>query len=308
MEIGSLRLENLDVALVSLEHFEEVAGRSIDGILGADLLRGHVVALDHDRGLLEVHSHPDSFPFDRWGPPCPTTGPPGHLQIDGEIELLDGARIAAHFIIDTGAGRFLDLATPFVRAHGLRTRVGTTYSVATRGLTGVGQRKDMGQVRGFRFCGWSLPAAGTGSGSSLPVGLSRDTRGVLARGDFGGLLGNAILRRFNTALDTDRDRIFLRPNRDFTAPIRSDASGLLIVRTPGGPIRVSEVAVPSPAAEAGVQAGDIVRSIGGQDASAMTLDVAREELQDLGEVKRLEIERDGRVRSVVLRLRAWGTD
>lgn len=218
--------------------------------------------------------------------------------------LAASASAAGTFHIDTGAGSFVNLGSAFVRAHGLADRVGLTYSRKGRGLTGVRRGDRIGTVAGLSFCGHELPATGTAPGAGLPAILSGATSGVLSQTATSGLIGNAVLLRFNILFDLDRRQIFLRPNRAWRDPILADASGLRLVRRPEGPTRVDEVVRSSPAAEAGLAVGDELQAIDDEEISGLALAAVRERLRLPGRTVVLVVARGGELRTVRLRTRA----
>ena len=304
IELGSLRLEDVVVGLVPLEHLEEVVGRPIDGIIGGDVLKSHVIVIDYDRQIIAAHTR-NSFAFDEWGKACPLVGARELARVRGQIELLEGVSIDGQFAVDSGASKFLELAAPFVREHDLRTRVGATYSVPTRALTGVSLDNRIGHIRRFRFCGFEVPAA---NGARIPVGLSSAAEGVLAQGAVSGLLGNGILKRFNIVFDLSGRRMFLRQNRHWQTPIEVDASGLSFVRPPGGRVKVVHVVRGSPAFDVGIEKGDVLHSIDGNAVGEMALEAVRARLRQVGKVRQLELERGGSTLSVSVELRVLGSE
>lgn len=301
LEVGSVRLPRITAYLVPLGHLEEALGRPLDGIIGGHLLAGRIVTIDHDRRTLAVHSR-SSFALDDWGPPCAVSGVPGHFTVPGRVELLAGEIVEGPFIVDSGAHRFLAFASPFARKHDLVRRIGKTYRQPSRALTATVADDRIGRVRTFEFCNHKFPAART-TGGGIPVAVSHAQSGVLARHNLGGLLGNAILRRFNIAFDLERQRIFLRPNRRLREPVRSDRSGLFLVQAPGAEVRVEQVVEGSPAAAAGVLAGDVLMSIDGIRSDSAPLEGLRERLRETGARPRLELDRGGSIYTVELELR-----
>jgi hypothetical protein len=300
LRLGKLRLEGITAALVALDHLEEVIGRPVDGIVGRDVLRGRVVLLDHDREVLEVHDRA-TFPFMDWGSACPlrATGP---IEIEAAIELSSGESLSGRFHVDSGARAYLVLNSAFGEAHALDGRVGPTYTRAGRALTGVSTVDRVGRVAGVRFCGYRFPSP---QGAPVPAVLSGATGGVLARPGSGGLIGNAILRRFNIVFDLDRHRMYLRPNSRWRAPVRTDASGLQLLRRPGGATLVEHVVAGSPADLAGLMRGDELRTIDDTDAAAITLAELRDLLQEPGREFGLVVSRGGESRAVQLETRAF---
>jgi S1-C subfamily serine protease len=139
----------------------------------------------------------------------------------------------------------------------------------------------------------------------VPAVLSGATGGVLARPGSGGLIGNAILRRFNIVFDLDRHRMYLRPNSRWRAPVRTDASGLQLLRRPGGATLVEHVVAGTPADLAGLMRGDELRTIDDTDAAAITLAELRDLLQEPGREFGLVVSRGGESRAVQLETRAF---
>jgi hypothetical protein len=301
MGIASLRLENVTAAVLPLAHLEEYIGRPLDGIIGRDVMRGRVVLLDHDRNVIEIHPR-KAFPFKDWGPPCRLLG--GALPtVKGEVELLDGTKLPGKFHIDTGAGLYLSLNSPFADRHGLESRIGVTYPRTGRALTGVAIHDTIGQVASVGFCGYQFPPPGT----RFPVGLSGATEGVQADKSGAGLVGNAVLRRFNIAFDIAANKMYLKPNSGWDAPIRSDATGLLFKHDrhhTNRVVKVIEVVSGSPAAEAGLEIGDRIVSVDGVGAETVSLADLRDRFMETGKVFQVEADRDGVMHHVELRSRS----
>lgn len=210
LRVGQLRLAGVIAALVELGHLEEVVGRPVDGIIGRDVLDGRLVVLDNDRQVLEVHEE-RSFPFEQWGEPCALKRS-GPLEVPGQIRLLSGEILAGLFHVDSGAASFLNLNSVFVDTHGLAERAGDLYPRKGRGLTGVTITDQVGAVASVEFCGYEFPSTEARRfHATVPVLLSGATAGVLGRSGPAGLIGNAILSRFNLVFDLERDRMFLKP-------------------------------------------------------------------------------------------------
>ena len=292
LRLGGLRLDGVTAALVALDHLAEVVGRPVDGIIGRDVLRGRLVLLDHDRRVLEIHEK-SSLPLQDWGQPCAvrTTGP---LEVQGEITLLAGESLTGVFHVDSGAGSFLILNSDFVRTHDLGDRVGFTYARRGRALTGVMTQDRVGRVAGVKFCGQEFPSRELSSArASVPVLLSGATAGVLASPGKAGLIGNAILSRFNLVFDLEHSQMYLKPNRGWDDPIRNDASGLYLVRRRDGTTLIDALVASSPATNAGLAPGDELRSIDGVDTAAMTLAELRDRLKEPEREFVLVVARDG---------------
>jgi S1-C subfamily serine protease len=92
-----------------------------------------------------------------------------------------------------------------------------------------------------------------------------------------GVYGEPLLSRFNATYDYARKTVWLEPLPQ-VGPLPPNRAGLSVARkTAGGPLAVSSVAEGSPAAEAGLKLGDVVRSVNGQAAETL----ARADVQAL---------------------------
>lgn len=310
LELGEVRLQGLDAALVPLDHLERGLGRTIDGIVGQDLMHGRLVLLDHSRGIIEVHG-PESLDLQTWGEPCRLTRT-GPLEIEGVLRLASGDTLEGRFHVDSGAGSYLVVNSDFVRRHRLDQRVGSLYTRRGRALTPTLTQDRIGRVAGVELCGHSFPGPPS-SGETptpaiaetlgVPAILSGASAGVLARRGHGGLIGNAILTRFDLLFDLDRRSLYLRPNALWDGPIRDDASGLNVVLRDDGRIEVDEVIASSPADEAGFEPGDTLRRLDGTDLGTMPLAVLRGRLMEPGKTLRFEIVRKGQPSSLAIRTR-----
>ena len=125
------------------------------------------------------------------------------------------------------------------------------------------------------------------------VALSTDEIGTFAHADFDLNLGGNILKRFNLTIDYPQRRLIFEPNTHAREDFRSDASGLVLkAEGPDYKNFVVRAVVPnSPAAEAGVQAGDIINSINGAATERYALWELQEEFKKSGATCELGIRR-----------------
>ena len=83
------------------------------------------------------------------------------------------------------------------------------------------------------------------------------------QGQFGGPAGNVgsrLLRRCRVIFDYVHQEMILEPNNRFAVPEEFDMSGLAFIAEGGG-FRVQHVLPNSPAAEAGIQPGDLIEGV-----------------------------------------------
>jgi hypothetical protein len=117
-------------------------------------------------------------------------------------------------------------------------------------------------------------------------------------------LGLDLLSRYAVTFDFPEKRMFLKPGRRFTEPPRFDMSGVALSRVDGATI-VEWVCRSSPAAEAGVQAGDKVVSVNGRRASDYSLFELERLNSQAGRSLALGIRGQKQVRNVGLLLADW---
>jgi hypothetical protein len=133
------------------------------------------------------------------------------------------------------------------------------------------------------------------------VHLSLDRSGVEAA-NFDGNLGAPILREFTWTYDLPRKAIYLEPNTWFNKPELDDHSGV-VLDTRGPVAEVLYVYPGSPAAEAGITAGDHLTAENGRELTGEqwldSLDAAP------GTVVYLELNLKGERRIVSLTLRDY---
>ncbi|MFC1800375.1 PDZ domain-containing protein, partial [Candidatus Eisenbacteria bacterium] len=120
-----------------------------------------------------------------------------------------------------------------------------------------------------------------------------------------GVLGNNILRRFVLYLDYANQRIIVEKGRDFETSFPRDRSGISIVLTPEDDYQVLSVSAGTPAADAGLLKGDLVKSINGIPVEHLGDPIRISNLfrADAGTVYQLEILRDGEPFELRLTLR-----
>ena len=240
-------------------------GHPFDGILGADFIRRFVVEIDYVGRTVTLHD-PAAFSYTGTGEIVPIRfNAAGHPLIQASVTPLGGEPIAGTFVVDIGAGTGVALHSPFAAAHHLPTAGDPTIrviGVSGAGGEGIGR---FGRLASFRVGRLTLPR---------PLALfSQDTAGAFANTAIDGNVGYEILRRFRVFLDYTRERMILEPLAGFDAPFVRPMTGFAFETASDDFHRfvVTAVLESSPAAEAGVKAGDEIAAIDGRAASELTL-------------------------------------
>lgn len=226
-----------------------VEGIRVDGMVGFELFRRFAVQIDYGRQVMIIT---DPTRFDPAG-----AGTAVPFVFYDHLPMVRGmlADLPARFDIDTGSRSEVDITSPFVAAHELRSR----FSKGVSAVTGWGVG---GPARSYVI---RLPSLTLGSVQvDAPVaGLSEAHGGSFSDPNYEGNIGSGFLKRFVVTFDYAHQTMYLRPIKPAPVDVgRFDRSGLWINSGPEGYL-VTDVAGNSPAARAGMQKGDIIIRLDG---------------------------------------------
>ena len=271
----------------ALQLFQESLGFDIDGILGGSFFRGLVVELDYTKRKIRLY-HPTSFVLKK----------KGYTTFDIEIRankpyiftntmINHQDTLRTKLLIDTGA------AIPYLlHANTDSSIVLPDYVI--NGTIGHGLSGNlvgfMGKIHGLSFGPYSF---------NNIITLFQDLSDVetkhmnLVRN---GILGNELLSRFSLYIDYLNKKIHVKPRKRYNKRFKYDKSGLVIFAF--GPdlnqFYVKDVFPNTPAAEAGILPGDIIKKVGIWRSGGLTLDKIVELLQRKdGKKVKMKLERNG---------------
>lgn len=268
----------LDLGALSLRE-----GKAIEGIVGYGVLSRFIIDVDYARGELRFHD-PASYAPDPDAVALPITFYGNAPIVTAKVTDANGVTHEARLLLDTGARAAVDLGKPFLE----RTRFAEGRAI--EGLLGAGvggaTTQRIGRVARFELGGIAIEAPVTS--------FSTATAGGDADPNFDGLIGGEILRRFTLTVDYPHERLLLRKNAAFGEPFEYDMSGLYFVATDAklDRFRVESVIPGSPAALAGVAAGDELVTVDGR--AVTSLEELRLLLKKAGEPHELVLTRGGR--------------
>jgi predicted aspartyl protease len=292
--LGANEVRSDEVIVLSLNDVERVSGRAIDGILGADLFRRYVVDIDYAARRIWLFD-PQTFANDRPGKTVALTLS-GVPLVKGSITLPGRQPVDGLFLIDTGSHGALGLNRPFVEKNSL---LGGLKTVSSSDVSVGGEwPKSVGRVQSLELGSFTIEQPVTD--------FSQAGSGQRSNAMFSGVIGGAVLRRFEVTLDYSRDQMILEPNADLTKPFVDDASGLILSGEGADfhAITVRRVLVNSPAAETGLREGDVITSIAEKaDSGGSSLAEVREMLRRPGRIYTLSIARGGQVLRLQIKTR-----
>ena len=265
-------------------------GRSLDGVIGSDLFEHVVTTIDYARGVVVLD---DDFTSAMRGGAhaVPLSFHGGLPQVACRLERAPG-----RCTIDTGSRLGATILAPFVaRNQELVPAHPSAIGVDGFGVGGAAYGR-LARLHELAFGGFIL--------RDLVSDYSTQHEGAFADPTTAANLGGAILRRFTITFDYRGQRLALRPNAAFSLPDRIDRSGLFLIGTGAGTIAVIDVRPGSPAAEAGIRAGDLVIAADGTAIAASDLSALRDALAQPDRARTtLRTQRAGDAREAELRLR-----
>jgi len=287
-----LRLDDQQIAALRVDYISQQTGRQVDGIFGSSLFQHFQIRVDYEHGEVT---------FAVGGAPS-TTGTPIPIKLYGGIPFVEatfetaaGKKVPALFLVDSGTAGELILSKKFLDAHPPVTEGHVPVNVPP--VTAVGGVIDM---KALRITGLDLgPFHLTGPVAAVPS----STVGALANPDVAGFIGAGILSRFTVDWDYEHKTMTLTPNHRYGEPFEADASGLRLVADEPDwkTIRVAAVSPGGPAAEAGLEAGDVLRSVNGK--APPLLYELRKLLEHPGSSVRVTVLRSGKQNTMTIQLR-----
>ena len=293
LRLGTIEASVLTVYALPLRSLALTFGLPISGIIGNDVITQTVAEVNSTDQRLTLYE-PGAFHARGTEQVVPLTIEE-NLPFTRATVLIGGHTLDSKMEIDTGSTGAMLLNSPFVRKYGLIAAIDKSIVTRTGGLGGTGSSR-AGRVKALKI-GDSFVA------EPLAV-LYTGTKGDNASSDYDGLIGGAILRRFNVTIDLAGRRLLLEPTARLSEPFETDMSGLELLADGDdlSRILIDDVKPGSAAAKGGIRGGDYVRSVDGRPAGEVGIQELRRILRTPGPVD-LELTRGRRVFSVHLALR-----
>lgn len=296
IQLGALVLH--DRTSVMIPQAEEAGlaqyfGRPVSGILGYELFEQLVVEIDYQHQTLRFY-RPTAYRYRGNGQRIPlklegdrpyiqaSITPYGYPTLSGKLMIDLGSNAALSLTTSCGLDQRLVTAAP----HTLRRNLATIQG-ANAIILGRVQRVQIGSIQ--------VQQPITIFGKAAAADCDHIT----------GKIGYQILRQFKVILDYSQRQLILEPNPAQQPFYAYDLSGLWLEAT--GPqlrhYRVGVISTDTPAAQAGMQVGDVIVKINSTLASDLTLAQVRRQLSQPGQTVNLLIQRKGAQRiSIRLKL------
>lgn len=280
-------LERQTAVAIPLEALEPRMGRALDGILGYDMISRFVVEIDYAHGRLQLYDR-RSYSYRGKGVRVPIHIEHGIPYVKATVTMPDGRTVDGEFALDTGASMAIGFTAPYTERHNLLDAL--PKKIFFQGGFGVGgeSKAYIGRV--------SSVDVGAVKFQSPVAGFSQDQAGVGANPDLAGIIGGEILSRCTVIFDYERGEMILEPNATFEDPYDFNMSGLLLRAGGRGDwetLSVYRVMPDSPGAEAGIEAGDVIRTIDGRPSGEFTMSALNDYFKRDGQTVRITLTRDG---------------
>jgi PDZ domain len=259
-----------------------------DASIGMLVLSRFVVELDHESPAVRLHE-PSQFRYSGPGRTLPFTIEDNNPFTTATLTLRDGQQVEARMVIDTGA---VASFAYFSRSFAIQNKL------TERALASAPDTMGRTACRVERFALGAL-------GVNRPVVHHFGTPGFGGKTEPDGMIAIDFLRRFRVFLDYGRSRMILEPNRSYADAPVFDASGIRVHRIPNTPdaLRIYQVLPGTPAAEAGLQASDLLVALDDTPMQRMSPGMVQEALTRDGHESGLLIQRGDEVFTVRLKLR-----
>ena len=247
IKFPGLTVDSLDFHINNYEILTSSYGVKVDGVIGLSFLRRYIVQLNYDEKWIEVYT-PGKINYPKGGhllhpkfiglPVIPTT-------------IKDNVLSNSDFIFDTGAGLNMLLSEDYVKDSTIINRKRKLYVTQAEGLGGkkvmnttVVKSISVGPYK-FRW---------------VPIYIFKDDYNITNYPRMGGVIGNDILRRFNTIINYPSKEIYIKPNTHFQDDFDYSYTGLGLYQYFDA-IRVEDVVENSPGDKAGFKPNDIIVSV-----------------------------------------------
>jgi hypothetical protein len=288
MSVGEVTIGSAPVAVLDISAISDLAGKEIAGILGADFCRRFVIELDYENGSMTVYD-PDAFEVPIDADFVPITYISGIPLVKASVGPYEG-----DFVLDTGNAGSLVFHKPYADEHNLLNEFDKKVKATAFGVGGFFTnyvvRADELQLGHYTL-------------DDPIVEITTVEEGALAMKNVAGNIGAVVLSRFTLYIDYPNNRLGLIPNSDFGEPFAYNRSGFTVTKTEAGYV-VKEVRGKSPAADIGLEPGDVIASVNGAPAETLSFRRFSEIVsQPAGTEVDVEFERGGELFSKTLELR-----
>ncbi|HKQ58579.1 MAG TPA: aspartyl protease family protein, partial [Candidatus Eisenbacteria bacterium] len=267
-------LAGAPITTMALDAFKRQTGRAMEVIIGHPLFDRSVVRIDYLNRVMELLPA-EGYEYTGTGVVLPLTFEQRLPYITARVTLPGREPVEGRFVIDLGSTQALILTPGFAEKVKALDAFPRTIEARGRGVGGQLPSR-IGRVSRLEIGGIGFDQAVT----MIPASAAH----VGAEGAIGNI-GGEILRRFVVTFDYTHKRMILEPNNRLADPFEADMSGMGMRMGPEGSatLQVDWIQSPSPAAEAGLKANDLIEQVDGRPALEVGVPGLREMFRRAGE-------------------------
>jgi len=294
-----LNMADVDVHLPELgsvanADFGARVGRPYEGTIGNDVLSEAVVELEYGRHAVRIYD-PAPFQYRGGGKSFPLVMRDGMPAVKAKVTVAGHKSGEVLFIINTTLDVPLVISDRFAQQRHFFSHLKTVP--AAKGEIGIGDNAVMARIEDFQIGGYQIEAPLAAFVQGKAPGLDDP--------QVAGEIGGGMLRRFTLTLDYARQVAIFDANSDIRTDDHEDMSGISLAA--GGPdlkrFEVVLVRPGSPAADAGVQKGDVIAGVDEEAAADMTLSAVRNLFRQVGHKYKLVLDRNGTTKTINVTMR-----
>lgn len=207
INLGGVTLNPRHIVLTDFHWLEQRCGIPVDGLIGYDLFRQYAVEINYSKMVLRLRDR--NFEYHGSGERLPLSIDEHHMfSVPAEISIKGETAIPVHLLVDTGDALVpLALTREFVQKHhALKKLARGREKTRIEGLGGK-SKLHVSRIRSLKLGGYIF--------RELRTGFSEDRSGGLSSGEYDGVIGAAMLSKFNLIFDLAHEKLILEPNFEF---------------------------------------------------------------------------------------------
>lgn len=294
LELPGLQIPMASLPEISRQNFAEQTGQPSFGVLGNDFFDRVVIEVDYVRQTVQIYD-PSAFTYSGTGKSFPLSFAGDTPLLRAKAEIPGHKTVDADFVLDTA----LDSGIVFYRAFTDSERISAAHFKtisASYPEIDDGAKILLGRLKGFAIGPYVV---------ETPVAVfSQSSSGAAAGKKIAGAIGADFLRRFTVIFDFPHQRIILEPNLQFNHSVDEDMSGLSIIAKGANlkTFEVVQVQPGTPAADVGIQQGDVIIGVDDEAAADLTLAALRDLFRQIGHEYKLLIDRKGQTLTISIKM------
>ncbi len=263
IRLHGLRGKNMNMIVIpeNILTFSEIFGFPVYGVIGYDLFKNFAIEISYSNERMRVFREPD-YRIGRRSQVTPFRLVNDKPYVSATIIGENGDSLTTNLLLDLGASHpvYLNRSHIHLSDRTLNSFIGKGISGNLMGNIGRADKIRIGDIE-----------------VNEPLVFYPEREFLVFNEmeiNWQGLIGGAIIKRFNIIIDYPSEKLVLRPGRNFSDPFNTSLSGLEVVAS--GPqlnkFKIHYVRPGSPAYEAGIQSGDYIMQLNHLSRTELNLD------------------------------------